>query len=149
MPTAPPTTTDEAPGPVAPAPTRSGWATLRPLVLRLHFYAGVLVAPSLLVAAASGLLYAVSFQAEKAVHAHEPTVPVGVRTLPLSQQVAAARQAHPGGEVSAVRPSPQPDASTRVLLSGSAASAPATPSPSWSTPTPARYEDTSYVTGEP
>jgi uncharacterized iron-regulated membrane protein len=118
MPTAPSTTTDEAPGPVAPAPTRSGWATLRPLILRLHFYAGVLVAPFLLVAAVSGLLYAASFQAEKAVYAHELTVPVGARKLPLSQQVAAARRAHPGGEVSAVRPSPQPDASTRVLLSG-------------------------------
>lgn len=42
----PPPVTDVAPDPappVAPAPT---WATLRPLVLRLHFYAGMFVAPS-------------------------------------------------------------------------------------------------------
>ncbi|WNM36819.1 hypothetical protein RKE30_23835 [Streptomyces sp. Li-HN-5-11] len=45
MPTAPSTTTDEPPGPAAPAPARSGRATLRPLILRQRFYAGVLVAP--------------------------------------------------------------------------------------------------------
>jgi uncharacterized iron-regulated membrane protein len=87
-------------------------------VLRLHFYAGVLVAPFLLVAATTGLLYAASFQAEKIVYAHELTVPAGERRLPLSEQVAAAREAHPEGTVAAVRPSPEADATTRVLLSG-------------------------------
>ena len=42
------------------APARSSRSVLRPLVLRLHFYAGVLVAPFLLVAAPTGLLYAAS-----------------------------------------------------------------------------------------
>ncbi|MFE0375301.1 PepSY-associated TM helix domain-containing protein [Streptomyces inhibens] len=96
---------------------RAGWAALRPLVLRLHFYAGVLVAPFLLVAAVTGLLYACSFQAEKVVYAHELSVPVGTRTLPLSQQVADARKAHPEGRLTAVRPAPQPGDTTRVLLS--------------------------------
>ncbi|MFD8522614.1 PepSY-associated TM helix domain-containing protein [Streptomyces capillispiralis] len=118
MTTAPSTTTDEAPRPPAPAPAKSAWAALRPLVLRLHFYAGVLVAPFLLVAALTGLLYAASFQAEKIVYDHELTVPVGERELPVSAQVAAAREAHPEGTVAAVRPSPEPDATTRVLLSG-------------------------------
>ncbi len=99
-------------------PGGSVWAGLRPLVLRLHFYAGVLVAPFLLVAAVTGLLYAGSFQAEKLVYAHELRVPVGDRELPISQQVAAARKAHPEGEISAVRPSPEDGATTRVLLSG-------------------------------
>ncbi|MEU3949562.1 PepSY domain-containing protein [Streptomyces sp. NPDC029526] len=111
-------TTDEAPQPAPPAARKSPWATLRPLVLRLHFYAGVLVAPFVLVAALSGLLYAASFQAEKIVYDHELTVPVGDRELPVSQQVAAAREAHPEGTVSAVRPSPEPGATTRVLLTG-------------------------------
>ncbi|WP_128380734.1 PepSY-associated TM helix domain-containing protein [Streptomyces cavernae] len=103
----------------APTPTRGTWSTLRPLVLRLHFYAGVLVAPFLLVAAATGFLYAASFQAEKFVYAHELTVPsVGDTKLPISEQVAAARKAHPEGAVSAVRPSPEADATTRVMLSG-------------------------------
>jgi uncharacterized iron-regulated membrane protein len=87
-------------------------------VLRLHFYAGVLVAPFLLVAAVTGFLYAGAFQAEKLVYAHEMTVPVGDTKLPMSEQVAAARTAHPEGTVAAVRPSPADDATTRVLLSG-------------------------------
>ncbi|MFD5318722.1 PepSY-associated TM helix domain-containing protein [Streptomyces sp. NPDC127098] len=101
-------------------PSRSaGWAALRPLVLRLHFYAGVLVAPFLLVAAASGLLYALSFQLERVVYADELTVPVGDGVeLPLSAQVAAAREAYPDGTISAIRPSPEAGATTRVLLAG-------------------------------
>ncbi|WP_445516816.1 PepSY-associated TM helix domain-containing protein [Streptomyces sp. NEAU-174] len=105
-------------GPGEAGPGGSVWAALRPLVLRLHFYAGVLVAPFLLVAAVTGLLYAGSFQAEKLVYGHELSVPVGDRELPISQQVAAARKAHPEGEISAVRPSPEDGATTRVLLSG-------------------------------
>lgn len=118
MTTAPSTATDEAPKPPAPAPAKSAWAGLRPLVLRLHFYAGVLVAPFLLVAALTGLLYAASFQAEEIVYDHELTVPVGDRKLPVSEQVAAAREVHPEGTISAVRPSPEADATTRVMLSG-------------------------------
>ncbi|MFD7819579.1 PepSY-associated TM helix domain-containing protein [Streptomyces sp. NPDC059785] len=111
-----PTPTEEPPERVAPPQART--ASLRPLVLRLHFYAGVLVAPFLLVAALTGFLYAASFQAEKIVYAHELTVPVGDTELPVSAQVAAAREAHPEGTVSAVRPSPAAGATTRVLLAG-------------------------------
>ncbi|MEV5320548.1 PepSY domain-containing protein [Streptomyces sp. NPDC052687] len=118
MTTAPSPHADEATQPAAPTAPPSGWAPLRPLILRLHFYAGVLVAPFLLVAAVTGLLYAGSFQAEKIVYADELTVPVGDTELPVSQQVAAAREAHPEGTVTAVRPSPAADATTRVLLSG-------------------------------
>ncbi|MFI5662538.1 PepSY-associated TM helix domain-containing protein [Streptomyces sp. NPDC051684] len=104
--------------PPSPPATRSAWASLRPLVLRLHFYAGVFVAPFLFVAAVTGLLYAGSFQAEKIVYAHELNVPVGRSELPVADQVAAARKAHPEGDVSAVRPSPEAGATTRVMLSG-------------------------------
>ncbi|MFH9084934.1 PepSY-associated TM helix domain-containing protein [Streptomyces sp. NPDC017673] len=114
MTTAPPATPAEASRPA----TRGRWAPLRPLVLRLHFYAGVLVAPFLLIAAVTGLLYAGSFQAEKLVYGHELTVPAGERELPVSAQVAAARKAHPEGTVAAVRPAPEPGATTRVLLTG-------------------------------
>ncbi|MEU7644728.1 PepSY-associated TM helix domain-containing protein [Streptomyces huasconensis] len=103
-----------------PAGKRSGWASLRPLVLRLHFYAGLLIAPFLLVAATTGLLYACSYQVEKYVYADELRVPVADdrRELPLERQVAAAREAHPEGKISAVRPAPEDGATTRVLLSG-------------------------------
>ncbi|MHA4777887.1 PepSY-associated TM helix domain-containing protein [Streptomyces sp. MSC1_001] len=112
---APPSeTTPDTP---APTPRKAGtWSALRPLVLRLHFYAGVLVAPFLLVAAASGLLYALSFQAEKVVYAHELEVPVGETTLPLSQQVTIARKVNPNGTVTAVWPGAEPGATTRVLM---------------------------------
>ncbi|MEU9332879.1 PepSY-associated TM helix domain-containing protein [Streptomyces sp. NPDC048290] len=118
MTTAPPNRTDEAPSPTAPPSPAAPGAALRPLILRLHFYAGLLVAPFLLIAALTGFLYAASFQVEKLVYADELTVPVGDTKLPISQQVAAAREAHPEGSVSAVRPSPADDASTRVLLAG-------------------------------
>ncbi|MFI6420811.1 PepSY-associated TM helix domain-containing protein [Streptomyces sp. NPDC050842] len=113
---APPSETSETPA-AAKAPAKAGtWSALRPLVLRLHFYAGVLVAPFLLVAAASGLLYALSFQAEKVIYAHELEVPVGDTTLPLSQQVNIARKVNPNGTVTAVWPGAEPDATTRVLM---------------------------------
>ncbi|WP_119731006.1 PepSY-associated TM helix domain-containing protein [Thermomonospora amylolytica] len=97
-------------------PRRAGWAALRPLVLRLHFYAGILIAPFLLVAALTGLLYATSFQVEKVVYRHELTVPARAAQVPLAQQVAAARAEHPEGTVTAVRPSAGPGQTTRVLL---------------------------------
>ncbi|GAA2410569.1 PepSY-associated TM helix domain-containing protein [Streptomyces glaucosporus] len=106
------------PPPGTDAGGRPGRASLRPLVLRLHFYAGLLVAPFLLVAALTGFLYACSLQAEKIVYRHELSVPVGEGELPVSRQVEAAREAHPEGTVSAVRPSPEAGATTRVLLSG-------------------------------
>ncbi|MFG2269571.1 PepSY-associated TM helix domain-containing protein [Streptomyces chartreusis] len=118
MSTAPTTTEAEASPPDAPASSPRRWAPVRPLILRLHFYAGILVAPFLLVAATTGFLYAGAFQAEKLVYSHEMTVPVGDTKLPISEQVAAARKAHPEGTVSAVRPSPADDESTRVMLSG-------------------------------
>ncbi|MBT2504756.1 PepSY domain-containing protein [Streptomyces sp. ISL-98] len=100
----------------AAAERRSTWGALRPLVLRIHFYAGVLIAPLLLIAAVSGLLYSLSFQAEKFIYSHELEVPVGDRSVPLGEQLAAAREAHPEGTVTAVWPSAQDGATTRVLM---------------------------------
>ncbi|MGP4001968.1 PepSY-associated TM helix domain-containing protein [Streptomyces sp. 8N706] len=109
---------DPATAPDEPAGgRRGGWAGLRPLVLRLHFYAGLLIAPFLLVAAVTGLLYAASYQIEKVVYADELTVPVGRETVPLSRQVEAALKAHPDGTLTAVWPSAEDGATTRVLLS--------------------------------
>ncbi|MET9516614.1 PepSY domain-containing protein [Streptomyces sp. NPDC002994] len=107
----------EAAGP-APAAGERGttWSALRPLVLRIHFYAGLLIAPLLLIAATSGLLYALSFQAEKFLYSNELRVPAGERSLPLADQLAAARDAHPKGTVTAVWPSAEDGATTRVLM---------------------------------
>ncbi|MFE3829094.1 PepSY-associated TM helix domain-containing protein [Streptomyces sp. NPDC059092] len=115
-PDATPTTPDPAPTTPAPAPT-SPWGALRPLVLRLHFYAGLLIAPLLLVAATTGLLYSLSYQAEKVIYRHELRAPVGDRTVPLSDQLDAARAAHPEGTVTSVRLPSEEGATTRVLMS--------------------------------
>ncbi|ONK14380.1 PepSY domain-containing protein [Streptomyces sp. MP131-18] len=96
--------------------SRGSRSAVKPLVLRLHFYAGLLVAPFLFVAAFSGLLYAASVQFEKIVYEHELRVPVGEERLPVEEQVAAARAAHPEGTVNGVRPGADEGATTRVLL---------------------------------
>ncbi|MFD3873565.1 PepSY-associated TM helix domain-containing protein [Streptomyces sp. NPDC058623] len=104
--------------PAAP-PKRPGgtWAALRPLLLRLHFYAGLLIAPVLFLAATTGLLYAGSWQAEKILYSDELTVArVGGSALPLSAQVGAARAAAPGGKVLGVWPAPEEEATTRVIM---------------------------------
>ncbi|MCP3817485.1 PepSY domain-containing protein [Streptomyces sp. A3M-1-3] len=109
-------TTEPAPTPADRQARPSTWSTLRPLVLRIHFYAGILIAPLLLLAAVSGLLYALSFQAEKIIYSHELEVPVGDAAKPLDAQVAAARAAHPEGTVTAVWPSAEDGATSRVLM---------------------------------
>lgn len=117
------TTPDAAPGtepataPATPGRGPGTWAALRPLLLRLHFYAGVLIAPLLFLAAATGLLYAGSWQAEKILYADQLTVEsVSDSTLTLGAQVSAAKRAAPQGTVTAVWPAPEADATTRVIM---------------------------------
>jgi uncharacterized iron-regulated membrane protein len=92
----------------------SWWAGLRPLAMRLHFYVGLFVAPFLLIAATTGLLYTLTPQIEQIVHGRELTVPVGSTQVPLQQQIAAAALAVPGGTVTEIRPSATEDGTTRV-----------------------------------
>nr|WP_042180640.1 PepSY-associated TM helix domain-containing protein [Kibdelosporangium sp. MJ126-NF4]CEL14493.1 Uncharacterized iron-regulated membrane protein; Iron-uptake factor PiuB [Kibdelosporangium sp. MJ126-NF4]CTQ88858.1 Uncharacterized iron-regulated membrane protein; Iron-uptake factor PiuB [Kibdelosporangium sp. MJ126-NF4] len=111
-------TTDEliAPDSAAPAtPTRRG--SLRPLLLRLHFYLGVFVGPFIFVAAFSGLLYIFTPQLERAIYAHELTAPVGPAKQPLNLQVEAARTALPDATLVRVRPGEADDATTQVIFS--------------------------------
>ncbi|MFB7261416.1 PepSY-associated TM helix domain-containing protein, partial [Streptomyces nojiriensis] len=103
--------------PAATAKNRGGWAAVRPLLLRMHFYAGLLIAPVIFLAAATGLLYAASWQAEKIIYSDELTVArVGESALPLSAQVEAAKGAAPQGEVVSVWPAPDTEATTRVIM---------------------------------
>jgi uncharacterized iron-regulated membrane protein/deferrochelatase/peroxidase EfeB len=91
-------------------------AALRQPLLRLHFYAGLLISPFLLVAAVSGLAYALSYQVEDFVYADLRTVDEGERRMSLASQVNAVADAHPDWTVLAVRPAAEPDASTTVLV---------------------------------
>jgi uncharacterized iron-regulated membrane protein len=95
----------------------SAWKRFRPALLRLHFYAGLFVAPFILVAALTGLLYALIPQIDRAVYRHELTVDqVGERQLPLAEQLTAARAAHPEGTVTSIRPPATPQETTQVTL---------------------------------
>ncbi|WP_405179259.1 PepSY domain-containing protein [Nocardia sp. NBC_01377] len=117
--TTPDTDTAAADSPDSPASStaRTAPRSWRPLILRLHFYAGVLVAPFILIAAVTGGLYALSPVIEKFVYAEVLTVEsTGAAPLPLSQQVAAARAAYPDLAVTAVAPPASSTASTRVLF---------------------------------
>ncbi len=96
-----------------PPRTSIAW---RGLFLRLHFYAGVLVGPFILIAALTGVLYALTPQLESWVYSDKLRVPVSSQQLPLSDQVNAALATSPQGSLVAVRPAPEPGATTRVLF---------------------------------
>ncbi|MCP2245439.1 PepSY-associated TM helix domain-containing protein [Lentzea aerocolonigenes] len=97
-------------------PSRTSFAW-RGLFLRLHFYAGVLVGPFVLIAALTGVLYALTPQLESWVYSDQLRVPVSSQQLPLSAQIDAALATSPQGSLVAVRPAPEPGATTRVLFS--------------------------------
>lgn len=98
------------------------WSDLRPLLLRLHFYAGLLVGPFILIAATTGLLYTITPQLDQliyrdALHADAAAgATAGVARLPLTGQVTAAAAAVPGGTVIEIRPPREPDGTTRVTF---------------------------------
>ncbi|MGE2721414.1 PepSY-associated TM helix domain-containing protein [Mycolicibacterium celeriflavum] len=103
--------------PVLGTPVRQRPQGLRPLLVRMHFYAGVFVGPFILLAAVTGLLYAVIPQIDAAVHREQLTVDkVGEQRLPLSDQIRAARAAHPEGMVQRIGPPAAADETTRVVL---------------------------------
>jgi uncharacterized iron-regulated membrane protein len=98
-------------------PTPSTWAVLRPVVLRIHFYAGVLVAPFLAVLCLTGLAYVFSPQFNDLVYADELLVgPHAGAPRPLDEQVAAALAAHPEGTLSSINVEADPGRTTGVVL---------------------------------
>lgn len=113
------TVTAEAPVPLpsgdaGPSRSRQGvWALLR----RLHFYAGVFVAPFLLLAALTGLAYTVTPQLDQLVYGDELRVErTAGQPHSLADQIEAARTAHPGGSLAYVVTPPTAEDTTRVVL---------------------------------
>lgn len=86
-------------------------------MLRLHFYAGILVGPFILVAALSGALYALTPTLEQVVYARELHAPATDDPLTLAAQIEVAEQ-HAGDEatLSAVRPAPEAGDTTRIMF---------------------------------
>ncbi|MCS4293473.1 putative iron-regulated membrane protein [Comamonas sp. BIGb0152] len=100
--------------------TRKTWQLL---IRRLHLYIGLLVAPFIVVAAATGLLYAVTPQLENQLYrsALKATHPPGAQAQPLSAQVQAALHSLPApATVVAVRPAPDGGSTTRVMVADAA-----------------------------
>jgi uncharacterized iron-regulated membrane protein len=93
---------------------RRGW--WRALLLRWHFYAGVLVGPFLLVAALSGALYAATPQLEEVVYDDQLHVDPAPVQLPLGRQIEAAFAVHDPADLVAVRPAATPSDTTRVMF---------------------------------
>ncbi|MDD7961500.1 PepSY-associated TM helix domain-containing protein [Microbacterium thalli] len=99
------------------APPRRTRPWLVPLLLRIHFYAGILVGPFILIAAVSGALYVLTPAVERVVYAHELRAPVSQTSLSLGEQVRIA-EGHIGDAAAlvAVRPAPEPGDTTRVMF---------------------------------
>lgn len=94
-------------------PPRALWALAR----RVHFLAGLAVAPFLAVLALTGLLYAFTPQINDVLYGDELYVDApGGSSKPLTELVGAALAAHPDGELKSVIVPVDPDRTTQVVL---------------------------------
>lgn len=89
---------------------------LYPLAMRLHFYAGIFVAPFILIAAITGALYAIAPTIEGIVSRDLLQVETSGPDQPLSAQVGAAVATRPDLTLVAVAPAPNDGDTTRVLF---------------------------------
>ncbi|GAA1625101.1 PepSY domain-containing protein [Nonomuraea maheshkhaliensis] len=112
-------TRTEATAPIpSPPPTSSASQRYR-VVWRWHFYAGVFVAPVLLVLAVTGSIYLFKEPFEEWRYQDVRTLAEPAASArPLSEQIAAAQQIRPGTPVMSVIPPTSPDRTTRVILQG-------------------------------
>jgi uncharacterized iron-regulated membrane protein len=114
------TTTSDRPipsGRAATKPPPTGAGALTKLIRRVHFYAGILVAPFLVVLCLTGIAYVFTPQLNDLVYADELLVePQAGPNAALDAQVAAATAAYPGIPVKSVRPSVEADRTTMVEL---------------------------------
>ncbi|HFK7184753.1 TPA: PepSY-associated TM helix domain-containing protein [Serratia odorifera] len=88
-----------------------------PLLMRLHFYIGLFVGPFMLIAALSGIFYALTPQIESYYYADRLYHSSQGPALPLALQIRAAQADAPAGAaLAAVRPSAAAGENTRVLF---------------------------------
>ncbi|WP_072314168.1 PepSY-associated TM helix domain-containing protein [Agrococcus sp. Marseille-P2731] len=106
--------------PEASAPPARPRRWFAPLLHRLHWLAGVLVGPFIVIAALSGAAYALAPAVEGALYREALTAPAEGESLPLAEQVRIAQEAAGGAALSAVRPAPEAGATTRVLFTDDA-----------------------------
>lgn len=111
----------ENPAPDTRPPTGPRGSALRPLLIRLHFYAGVFVGPFLLVAALTGFVYAFAPTLEKIVYGSVLDAPAATHPLPASAQVRAALDGRDPTTLESVQTA-DPGGSTRVVFADANAS---------------------------
>ena len=85
-------------------------------IWRWHFYAGLIVAPFLIILAATGALYLFDREYEEWRHRDILAVAQGSAPLPLAAQEAAVARAFPGGEVRRVSLPRGPEQAGRWLV---------------------------------
>ncbi|HVK23757.1 MAG TPA: PepSY domain-containing protein [Actinokineospora sp.] len=89
------------------------WALAR----RVHFMAGLMIAPFLAVLALTGLIYAFTPQLNDLLYSDKLYVEsAGGPVRPLDDQVSAALASHPGGKVKSVIVPSDPERTTQVVL---------------------------------
>lgn len=100
-----------------PSSVRSARGHLAPLLFRLHGYIGLFIGPFLVVAALSGVLYALTPQLEERLYAGELFTASRGPALPLARQIETARaRIGEAARLAAVRPAPAPGFTTRVMF---------------------------------
>ena len=108
------TTREPDPRLVEPYPTRKA---IRLLLRRIHFLAGLLIAPFLAVLAISGGLYAFTPQINDLLYGDQLYVAEpGSAPRPVDEQVQAALTAHPEADLKSVVVSADPERTTEVVL---------------------------------
>lgn len=104
-----PTPLAEPASPTRPRESVRSQQWLYPLVLRLHFYIGLLIGPLLLIAALSGALYALSPQLENYLYRTVLYTDSRGPALPLQAQIEAAQAVLDSpARLAAVRPAAEP-----------------------------------------
>lgn len=109
---------DDVPPGSEHAPDAEVAGPLRLLVLRLHFYAGVLVGPFLLIAALSGLVYAISPSLEAVVDRGMLRASATDQRIALGDQIRTATARHADLPLAGVVPG-ENGATTRVTFTDS------------------------------
>ena len=114
----PPLPAGPLPTPVSSGgPRNAAGLALTTLIRRVHFYAGLLVAPFLVILCLTGIAYVFTPQLDDVLYARELTVaPQPGPARPLDDQVGAALAAYPAALLTSVTPAAQPDRTTAVLV---------------------------------
>ncbi|GLK68212.1 PepSY-associated TM helix domain-containing protein [Hansschlegelia plantiphila] len=85
-------------------------------VWRWHFYAGLVVAPFMLILSVTGAIYLFNDEINDVLYAHERIVPVHETSEPLSRIVAAAEAHVPGGRATRIDTWSASDRSAQVFV---------------------------------